>query len=94
MEVFESNLRDERCLCERMEEEGKHFGISGVEVGHGRASIGTGRAKLLEFWGFWHGKSGTDVPLQARAVPRYWRFRLNFFFVFLNCTQTITYKTT
>jgi len=32
------------------EKEGKKLGIWGVEVGHDRATTGTGRAKVLVFW--------------------------------------------
>jgi len=44
-----------------------------------RANIGTGRANLLEKGGLVMAQSGTTVPLQARAVPRFWSPRLNFF---------------
>jgi len=47
------------------EEEGKNFGICGVEVGHGRATTGTGHAKLLDFgvwsWQVRHGRATTGT---------------------------------
>ena len=51
-----------------------------VEVRHGRATTGTGRANLLEFFGFGKAWDGTVVPLQARAVPSFWHFGAQNFF--------------
>jgi len=42
------------------------LGILWLGVGHGRATTGTGRAKLLELWVFSKAWAGTAVPLQAR----------------------------
>ena len=58
-----------------MEEEGKKLGFCRVEVGHGRATTGTGRAKLLVF-GVGKALDGTAVPLQARPVLNFWHLRL------------------
>jgi len=55
-------------------------------VGHGRATIGTGRAG---FFGTWCGQV-RHGPCQGSGV-----LGTNFFFlVFLNRARTITYKTT
>jgi len=60
------------------------LGIYWLGIGHGRATTGTGHAKLLEFWGVGKAWDGTAVPLQARAVPSFWHLRLkNFFLRFL-----------
>ena len=69
---------------------------------HGRATTGTGRAKLLVLWVFGKAWDGTAVPLQARAVPlqaravpSFWHFGAQIFFsVLLNRSRTITYKIT
>jgi len=58
------------------EEEGKKFGIWAIVVGHGRATTGTGRAKLLALLALGVVKSST-------TVPRFWRFGSIFFFRFL-----------
>jgi len=50
------------------------LGILWLGVGHGRATKGTGCAKLMELWGFGKAWDGTVVPLQARAVPSFWHF--------------------
>ena len=49
LEVLERSLDEERCLCGRMreEEEERILVYCGLGVAHGRANIGTGRAKLL-----------------------------------------------
>jgi len=62
------------------EEEEKKLSILLLGVGHGRATTGTGRAKLLVFLGVCKAWGGTAVPLQARAVPSFWHFRLKIFF--------------
>jgi hypothetical protein len=49
MEVLERSLKVERGLCLRMnEEEEKNCGYRQQEVGHGRATLGTDRANLLD----------------------------------------------
>jgi len=57
------------------------LGIYWLGIGHGRATTGTGHAKLLEFWGVGKAWDGTAVPLQARAVPSFWHLRLKIFFL-------------
>ena len=49
MEVLERSLDEERCLCGRMreEEEEEILGYWWPGIAHGRANIGTGRAKVL-----------------------------------------------
>ena len=43
----------------------KKLGIWDVGVGHGRATTGTGRAKLIVFWRLqgmkWHGRNTADT---------------------------------
>jgi len=63
-----------------MEEEGKKIRFCRAGVGHGRATIGTGRANLLAFGWFGKAWDGTAVPLQARAVPSFWHFGGQIFF--------------
>jgi hypothetical protein len=47
--VIESSLKVERCLCVKMKEEDEKFCvIGGVDIGHGCANLGTGRANILE----------------------------------------------
>jgi len=50
------------------------LGILWLGVGHGRATTGTGRAKLLELWVFSKAWAGT-------AVPSFWHLRLKIFFL-------------
>jgi len=85
-----------------MEEEGKKIRFCRAGVGHGRATIGTGRANLLDF-GFglgmlWHGRATAGT---GRATAGTGRAKLlasqaqNFVFsVFSNRSRTITYKIT
>ena len=54
------------------EEEEKILAYGYLEVAHGRACVGTGRANFLEKEGWGVVKSGTAVPLQARAMPSFW----------------------
>jgi len=62
---------------------------------HGRATAGTGLAKLLVVLGCARHGVARAVPMQARAVPSFWRFGSKYFFsVFLDLARTITYKTT
>jgi len=48
-----------------------------------KGSATAGRASLLEFEAFGKAGTGTTVPLQAQAVPAYWRFLAQFLFRFL-----------
>ena len=59
---------------EWVKEKEENIGIWRPGIGHGRATTGTGRAKLLVFWVFGKAWDGTVVPLQARAVPSFWHF--------------------
>jgi hypothetical protein len=50
---LERSLKDEKGLCLRMNgEEEKNWGYTTLEVGHGRAILGTGRANFLDFGHF------------------------------------------
>ena len=74
MEVLERCLRDERSLCLRMkEEEGKFLVNGGLEVAHGRATVGMSRANFLDFWWIWFGK-GRHGPCQVFGLRGFKKF--------------------
>ena len=81
MEVVEGCLRNERCLCWRMKgEEGKKIRYMVCRGQARRCHYRHGPCQGCGLWGFCKAWSGTAVPLQARAVPGFWQFGLNFFF--------------
>ena len=79
-----------------IEKKEKKLGIWCVEVRHGRATTGTGRAKLLDFCGLEgmvrhdRATAGTGRAKVLAVLAQIFFF----FFVFLNRARTITYKTT
>ena len=91
---LERDLGDERGLCWRMNgEEEKNWVYRRLEVGHGRATLGTGRANFLWVLAIllqkhWHGRANLSTG-RANLLVR----GLQNFQFFLNHTWTITYKT-
>ena len=78
-----------------MEEEGKKIRFCRAGVGHGRATLGTGRANLLDF-GFglgmlWHGRATAGTGRAKLLASQAQNF---VFSVFSNRSRTITYKIT
>jgi len=71
------------------------LGFCRLGVGHGRATTGTGRAKLLMFCGWqglgWHSRATVGTG-HAKLLAS--RAQIFFFSVFLNRSRTITYKIT
>ena len=72
------------------------LGFGRVWVGHGRATTGTGCAKLLVFWVGWQGMGwhGRATAGTGRAKLMASQAQKKNFSVFSNRSRTITYKIT